>query len=99
MSFFHVYYNSFFALKKIKPYLFFCLLTHIIIYFFLVPPTIISSETSSDVMVRENANVTLRCRARGYPKPKINWRRENGKPIEFGNWQELKNVKVKMRKF
>ena len=50
-------------------------------------------------MVRENANVTLRCRAKGYPKPKISWRRENGKPIEFGNWQELKNVKVKMRKY
>ena len=30
---------------------------------------------------------------------RISWRRENGKPIEFGNWQELKNVKVKMRKF
>ncbi|XP_053214815.1 lachesin-like [Panonychus citri] len=42
-------------------------------------------------MRRENSNATLTCRARGYPLPRITWRREDGKPIEFGNWQEKKD--------
>ncbi|OTF71561.1 hypothetical protein BLA29_009945 [Euroglyphus maynei] len=52
-----------------------------------VPPDFINSETSSDVVVRENQNLTLRCKARGHPEPKLTWRREDNKPIEYGNWQ------------
>ncbi|KAH7640694.1 hemicentin-1-like [Dermatophagoides farinae] len=52
-----------------------------------VPPDFINSETSSDVIVRENQNLTLRCKARGHPEPKLTWRREDNKPIEYGNWQ------------
>ncbi|XP_049270125.1 lachesin [Rhipicephalus sanguineus] len=54
----------------------------------LVPPDIVGSESSSDVLVREGSNVTLSCRAKGYPAPRITWRREDGTPIAVGNWQE-----------
>lgn len=40
---------------------------------------------------KENNNATLSCRAKGYPPPRIVWRRENGKPIEYNNWQEKKD--------
>lgn len=49
-------------------------------------------------MVRENLNVTLKCVAKGYPKPTIRWRREDGKPIEFADWQEKKIRKIDPRK-
>ncbi|UXI15275.1 hypothetical protein NH340_JMT01218 [Sarcoptes scabiei] len=52
-----------------------------------VPPDFINFETSQDVMIRENQNLTLRCKARGHPEPKLMWRREDNKPIEYGNWQ------------
>ncbi|KAL1420868.1 hypothetical protein MTO96_004247 [Rhipicephalus appendiculatus] len=52
------------------------------------PPDIVGSESSSDVLVREGSNVTLSCRAKGYPAPRITWRREDGTPIAVGNWQE-----------
>ncbi|XP_065310188.1 lachesin-like [Dermacentor albipictus] len=54
----------------------------------LVPPDIEASESSSDVLVREGSNVTIVCRAKGYPAPRITWRREDGTPIAMGNWQE-----------
>lgn len=54
----------------------------------LVPPDIEDSESSSDVLVREGSNVTIVCRAKGYPAPRITWRREDGSPIAVGNWQE-----------
>lgn len=57
-----------------------------------VPPDFINAETSSDVMVRENQNVTLRCKARGHPEPKLTWRREDNKAIEYGNWQSNKEL-------
>lgn len=38
--------------------------------FLTVPPTFVENETSTDVMVRENQNATLRCKARGHPEPK-----------------------------
>ena len=37
----------------------------------VVPPDIIDHESSNDVLVREGDNVTLRCKARGYPEPVI----------------------------
>lgn len=54
----------------------------------LVPPDIVGSESSSDVLVREGSNVTLVCRAKGYPAPRITWRREDGQSIAVGNWQQ-----------
>ena len=48
---------------------------------FLVPPDIIDAESSSDVRVKETENVSLRCKAKGYPEPSIRWRREDGEKI------------------
>lgn len=46
-----------------------------------VPPDILDYPTSTDMVVREGSNVTLRCAASGSPEPVITWRRENGDPI------------------
>lgn len=34
--------------------------------------------TSTDMVVREGSNVTMVCRATGYPEPYVMWRREDG---------------------
>ncbi|XP_076361942.1 lachesin-like [Tachypleus tridentatus] len=47
----------------------------------LVPPDIIVDESTSDIITKEGTNVTLKCRAKGYPEPSISWRRENDEPI------------------
>lgn len=36
-----------------------------------VPPVIIESVTSNDMVVREGTNVSLVCKARGYPEPYV----------------------------
>lgn len=51
--------------------------------FSLVPPSIIDQATSTDMVVREAANVTLVCRAVGYPEPYVMWRREDGADINY----------------
>lgn len=33
--------------------------------------------TSGDMMVREGTNITLTCRAKGFPDPYVMWRRED----------------------
>ncbi|CAM1319851.1 Uncharacterised protein r2_g2819 [Pycnogonum litorale] len=52
----------------------------------VVPPDIIDEETTSDVVVQEGSNVSLRCRATGYPDPSITWQREDGTQIPMGKW-------------
>lgn len=47
----------------------------------VIPPDIIYEETSSDMMVPEGGSVKLVCKARGYPKPHIIWRREDNEDI------------------
>nr|CAI5820068.1 unnamed protein product [Callosobruchus analis] len=48
----------------------------------VVPPHIIDTEsTQFTVAVRENQNISLTCKADGYPIPKIIWRREDGQAI------------------
>lgn len=59
----------------------------------LVPPDIVGSKSSSDVLVREGSNVTLVCRAKGYPAPQITWRREDGLSLTVGNWQQHGSTK------
>lgn len=49
----------------------------------VVPPSIVDRETSTDMVVRESANVTLICKATGYPEPYVMWRREDGDDINY----------------
>lgn len=58
--------------------------------FVSVPPDILDYSTSTDMVVREGSNVSLRCAATGSPDPSIAWRREGGEPIPLGNGQEGK---------
>lgn len=58
---------------------FFCIFS----FYFTVPPNIDDTLTSSDVIVREGANVTLRCRATGSPIPSIKWKRDDGNKISI----------------
>ncbi len=46
--------------------------------FALVPPDIITNNTSSDVVVVEGQHANLTCVASGNPKPAISWKREDG---------------------
>lgn len=47
----------------------------------VIPPDIISEETTNDLMVPEGGAAKLVCKARGYPKPEITWKREDGTEI------------------
>lgn len=62
----------------------------IIQFLFSVPPDILDYMTSTDIIVREGSNVTLRCAAKGSPTPNITWRREDGETIFLENGKEGK---------
>lgn len=48
----------------------------------VVPPNIIDSlSTPSNVAVRENQNISLTCKAEGFPEPKVMWRRGDNQEI------------------
>lgn len=47
----------------------------------VIPPDIVYEETSGDMMVPEGGAAKLICKARGFPKPKITWKREDGREI------------------
>lgn len=49
----------------------------------VVPPNIDDSLSSSDVIVREGSNVTLRCRATGSPEPTVKWKRDDNAKINI----------------
>lgn len=51
----------------------------------VIPPDIINEETSGDMMVPEGGSAKLICKARGHPKPRIVWRREDGGQIVTRN--------------
>ncbi|XP_019880331.1 lachesin isoform X1 [Aethina tumida] len=56
----------------------------------VVPPNIIDTEsTQSTVAVRENQNISLTCKADGFPTPKIMWRREDGQQISVDRRQKV----------
>uniref|UniRef100_A0A2S2PES2 Lachesin n=1 Tax=Schizaphis graminum TaxID=13262 RepID=A0A2S2PES2_SCHGA len=44
----------------------------------VIPPDIVYEDTSGDMMIPEGGSAKLICKARGYPEPKILWRREDG---------------------
>ncbi|KAG7211710.1 hypothetical protein KM043_010959 [Ampulex compressa] len=58
----------------------------------VVPPDILDYPTSTDMVVREGSNVTLRCAATGTPEPTVTWRREAGGTITLSNWQEVASI-------
>lgn len=47
----------------------------------IVSPRIDDSLSSSDVIVREGSNVSLRCRASGSPTPVVKWKRDSMEKI------------------
>lgn len=50
--------------------------------------------TSNDMVVREGTNVSLMCKARGYPDPYVMWRREDGDEMSIAG----ENGKQRTRK-
>lgn len=57
----------------------------------VIPPDIIAEESSGDVMVSEGNTVRLVCRAHGFPKPRVEWRREDGRKIALRPPGQAKN--------
>ncbi|XP_043505010.1 lachesin-like isoform X2 [Polistes fuscatus] len=56
----------------------------------VVPPNILDSlSTESTVAVRENQNITLTCKADGYPMPKLMWKREDGLAITISRLKKV----------
>ncbi|XP_011300704.1 lachesin isoform X1 [Fopius arisanus] len=55
----------------------------------VVPPNIDDSQSSSDAIVRENANVTLSCKATGSPTPIIRWKRDDNEKIAINRSLEI----------
>ncbi|XP_044741845.1 lachesin-like [Chrysoperla carnea] len=51
----------------------------------VVPPSIIDKDTSTDMVVLESSNVSLTCKASGYPEPYVMWRREDGENIRYNS--------------
>lgn len=52
---------------------------------FIVPPSVIDEDSSpSQLSVRENVRISLLCRGRGVPSPRVNWKREDGRPLIEG---------------
>ncbi|XP_011500615.1 PREDICTED: lachesin-like [Ceratosolen solmsi marchali] len=49
----------------------------------VVPPNIDDSQSSSDTIVREGADVTLTCKASGSPPPSIRWKRDDNNKISI----------------
>lgn len=47
----------------------------------VVPPDILDYPTSTDMVVKEGSNMTMKCQATGSPTPTITFRREDGEPI------------------
>lgn len=56
----------------------------------VVPPDILVEESSTDVIASEGSNVTLRCKANGYPTPAIKWKREDQTAIAVHDLQQNK---------
>lgn len=60
-----------------------------------VPPNILDSlSTESTVAVRENQNITLTCKADGYPTPKLMWKREDGQNININRHKKGERTRL-----
>nr|CAI5826174.1 unnamed protein product [Callosobruchus analis] len=58
----------------------------------VVPPDILDYPTSTDMVVDEGSNVSLKCIAKGSPEPSIIWKREDGELIRFSNKTEVSSA-------
>lgn len=57
-----------------------------------VPPNILDTlSTESTVAVREHQNITLTCKADGYPPPRLMWKREDGQGINVNKHHKGKS--------
>lgn len=56
-----------------------------------MPPNIDDSQSSSDAIIREGANVSLTCKATGSPTPSIRWKRDDGSKISINKSLSGKN--------
>ncbi|KAI8038254.1 hypothetical protein M5D96_008943 [Drosophila gunungcola] len=61
---------------------------------FSVPPNIDDALTSSDIIVREGDNVTLRCKAKGSPEPTIKWKRDDGNKLVINKSLEVPELET-----
>ena len=52
---------------------------------------IIDNATSSPIIIMEHENITLKCQARGRPKPHITWFRRNKNEKTIKNKTQLEN--------
>lgn len=74
-------------ISKVLLYYFFYIIITVYKNFFVcfvltVPPNILDSySTESTIAVREHQNVTLTCKADGFPTPTLMWRREDTEAI------------------
>ncbi|XP_022670950.1 lachesin-like isoform X1 [Varroa destructor] len=59
------------------------ILSHDVRLFIRVPP-IISDNSTRSIITSTGANATLECYAKGQPKPRITWRRENNNLLPTG---------------
>ncbi|CAG9810132.1 unnamed protein product [Chironomus riparius] len=50
-------------------------------------PTSGQAEMRKPIIIKEGDNLRLRCSASGYPEPKIQWKREDGQTMNFGEWE------------
>ncbi|XP_058455897.1 lachesin-like [Malaya genurostris] len=62
----------------------------------VVPPDILDYPTSTDMVVREGSNVTMRCAATGSPAPAIVWRREGGENISLQDGELVPSIEGPM---
>ncbi|XP_015429036.1 PREDICTED: lachesin-like [Dufourea novaeangliae] len=59
----------------------------------VIPPDIMDLDDSADnLTAKENSDLRLRCRATGTPKPKITWRREDGRNITLRSERGIQQV-------
>lgn len=69
-------------------------------YLRIVPPNIEDALTSTDVVVREGSNVTLKCRASGSPEPSVKWKRDDNSKITIDrNTSGERRARINVRCF